>query len=349
MPIQPVVAAVLAVAVGLPVPFAPPAQAAGSSAPAGSIGLRLLDIPANVTDDPRARLYIVDHVAPGAVVERRIDVANGLPDATTINLYSGAASISDGAFLGAEGRTPNDLSTWTSVDRESPTVPAGGSVTATVTITVPADAAPGEQYGVVWAEVAAPPSSGGGVTVVNRIGIRIYLSVGLGGAPAADFLVGTLTAARSAEGQPMVVASVQNTGGRALDMFGTLQLLGGPGGLSAGPFPVVLGTTVGIGNTEPVTIVLDKEVPAGPWDATITLHSGLLERSATATITFPDVGTAAAVPIASGPPEWLYVAIIGLLLLLILVALLVRRRRRRDDDPAERATIGYGAVQTDAQ
>ncbi|WP_174845096.1 peptidase [Cryobacterium suzukii] len=348
MRIQPVVAVVLAVIVGLLVPSVPSAQAAGSSAPAGSIGLRLLDIPANATDDPRARLYIVDHVAPGAVIERRIDVANGLPDATTINLYSGAASITAGAFLGAEGKTPNDLSTWTSVDRESPTVPAGGSVTATVTITVPADAAPGEQYGVVWAEVSAPPTSGDGVTVVNRVGIRIYLSVGPGGAPAADFLVGSLTAARSADGQPTVVASVQNTGGRALDVFGTLQLMDGPGGLSAGPFPVVLGTTVGIGDTEPVTIVLDKEVPDGPWDATITLHSGLLERSANATITFPDAGTAAAVPLESGPPGWLYLAIIGLLLLLIIIALLVWRRRRRDDDSDDRAAIGYGVVPADA-
>jgi len=66
-----------------------------------------------------------------------------------------------------------------------------------------------------------------------------------------------------------VRASVHNTGGRALDMNGTLQLLAGPGGLSAGPFPATLGTTPAIGDTEPVSIVWtnpwpdDEPVPDG--------------------------------------------------------------------------------------
>ena len=76
-------------------------------------------------------------------------------------------------------------------------------------------------------------------------------------------------------------------------MSGTLQLTGGPGGLSAGPFPATLGTTLAIGTTEPVTIALDMRVPAGPWDALITLQSGLLQRTARATVIFPARGRAA--------------------------------------------------------
>ena len=120
-----------------------------------------------------------------------------------------------------------------------------------MTITVPSDAAPGEQYGVVWAEARSAPVAGGGVIQVSRVGIRLYVSVGPGGAPAADFTIDSLTANRSADGQPTVLATVHNTGGRALDMSGTLQLLAGPGGLSAGPFPATLGTTLAIGDTEP--------------------------------------------------------------------------------------------------
>ena len=157
-------------------------------------------------------------------------------------------------------------------------MPAGGKLTATVTISVPADAAPGEQYGVVWAEARSAPNAGGGVTQVSRVGIRLYVSVGPGGAPAADFTIDSLTAERSAAGEPTVVASVHNTGGRALDMNGTLDLRGGPGGLSAGPFPATLGTTLAIGATAPVTIALDKALPAGPWDAEIILRSGLVEK-----------------------------------------------------------------------
>ena len=52
-----------------------------------------------------------------------------------------------------------------------------------MTIAVPRDAAPGERYGVVWAEVRAAAPAAGGITQVSRVGIRIYLSVGPGGRP----------------------------------------------------------------------------------------------------------------------------------------------------------------------
>ncbi len=134
-----------------------------------------------------------------------------------------------------------------------------------------------------------------------------------------------------------MVARVHNTGGRALDMNGSLKLLGGPGGLTAGPFPATLGISLAIGDTEPVTIALDKALPAGPWDARITLHSGLVVRSAHATLTFPKAGTAAAVTATAtgGRPGWLYPALAGLgaLLLLGLVGFQIRRLRRPDATP----------------
>ena len=221
------------------------------AATAGSIGLRLLDVPVTARDDPRARLYIVDHLAPGTVIHRRIEVSNTTASTVHIVLYPAAATIGKGSFVGAAGHTPNDLTTWASVRPDASDVPAGGRVTATVTITVPRDAAPGEQYGVVWAEARSAPPAGGGITQVSRVGIRLYLSVGPGGPPAANFTIDSLTAKRSPDGRPMVVASVHNTGGRALDMNGTLQLSAGPGGLSAGPFPANLGVTLAIGDTEP--------------------------------------------------------------------------------------------------
>ena len=60
-----------------------------------------------------------------------------------------------------------------------------------------------------------------------------------------------------------MLANVQNTGGRALDMRGKLELEDGPGGLSAGPFPASLGTTLAPGDTGTVTVMLNAQVPAG--------------------------------------------------------------------------------------
>jgi hypothetical protein len=308
------------------------ATAAPRGATNGGIGLRLLDAPANAGNDPRARLYIVDHLAPGTVIHRRVEVSNTTDSTMHVALYSSAATIEKGSFLGAAGHTPNDVSLWTSVDPAASDIPAGGHVAPIITISVPDDAPPGEQYGVVWAEVRSEPVADGGVLQVSRVGIRIYLSVGPGGAPAADFTIESLTAERSSDGQPIVLATVHNIGGRALDMSGTLKLLAGPGGLSAGPFPARLGTTLRVGGTEAVTIALDDAVPAGPWDARITLRSGLLARSARATITFPASGASPSVRTTSLHPKMPYVVAGGLVLLLLVAIatpLVVRRRRQR--------------------
>jgi hypothetical protein len=285
--------AALAAAVALTAPAA--AAAADAPPGAGGVGVRLLDAPESARDDPRARVYIVDHLPPGTTIRRRIEVGNSSPAPVGVTLYAAAAAIEHGAFVGADGHTANDVSTWTSVDPTAVEIPAGGTTTATVTIAVPADAAPGEQYGAVWAETRGPAPAAGGVTQVGRVGIRMYLDVGPGGAGAPDFTVDSLTARRMPDGRPSIAASVHNTGGRALDMSGTLALAGGPGGLSAGPYPATLGVTLAVGATEAVTVELDRQLPAGPWDAQVTLKSGLVERGARAALTFPDRGDGPAV------------------------------------------------------
>jgi hypothetical protein len=298
--------------------------AAPAEASKGSLGVQLLDVPTTARLDPRARLYIVDHVAPGTVIHRRIQVSNSTTSATDVAIYPAAATIAKGTFVGAAGHTRNELSTWTSARPGAPRLRAGERRTARVTIRVPRDAAPGERYGAVWAETRSAPAAGGGITEVNRVGIRIYLSVGPGGPPAANFKIDAVTAKRAPDGRPMVLATVHNTGGRALDMNGTLRLREGPGGLTAGPYPADLGVSLAIGDAETVRIVLDKRLPAGPWDARINLRSGLLSRNAAATITFPA---------AAASSSWPRLVIIGLLglvgLLLAITALLMARRRRR--------------------
>jgi hypothetical protein len=317
--------AALAAVSGVVVPAV--ASASTGTAP-GGIGLRLLDVPVSAGSDPRAQLYIVDHLAPGATIERRVEVSNTTASTMRVELYSSAATIANGSFLGASGHTPDELSTWTSVTPRTITIAPGGTSTATVTVAIPRNAAPGERYGVVWAQTRTVAGGPAGVVEVSRVGIRLYVSVGPGGAPAAAFTIDSVTAARSADGSPEVFASVRNTGGRALDMSGTLQLLGGPGSLTAGPFSADLGTTLAIGDTERVTFVLDAQLPAGPWDAKIVLRSGLLQEQARATISFPALGSAPPVRTGSSP-TWLFAGLFVVILgLAASVVLLLRRRRR---------------------
>jgi hypothetical protein len=179
------------------------------------------------------------------------------------------------------------------------------------------------------------PASGG-VAVVNRVGLRIYLSVGAGGEPRTDFTIQSLTAERDAQRHPLVKATVKNTGGRALDLTGKLWLTEGPNKLNAGPFDVRVGTTLAIGDTEDVLVPLQDALPAGPWHAKIELTSSTTVRTAEATITFPDAagGVAPAVPaheVTESSNTLLYVAVgvgaLVVLLLVLLVLILLRRRR----------------------
>lgn len=303
---------------------------------AQTVGIRILDAPTNRSDDPRARIYIVDHVSPGTTIARRVEVTNSTASTQVVQLYPAAGSIEEGGFQFAEGRAVNELTGWTSLDVATVSPPAGGTSMAMVTIAVPADASPGERYAVIWAELPAAVPSGGGVAAVNRVGVRIYLSVGEGGEPASDFGITTFEAQRDPQGNPVVAATVRNTGGRALDLGGQLQLTNGPGGLSAGPFEAKLGTTLGIGQVEPVVVNLDPAIPAGPWDARITLRSGTTERSASATITFPPAAASTAPPVATGTgasnSRGLVPVLVGapILLALTFLALQVFRRRRAD-------------------
>ncbi|MDX6644338.1 MAG: hypothetical protein QOK40_65 [Miltoncostaeaceae bacterium] len=310
-----------------------PAAGALAAADPGGVGIRLVDVPASARDDPRAQVYIVDRVAPGTVIQRRVQVTNTTRSVLDVAVYPAAATIRQGTFGFAAGHGQNELTTWTSTSQEALTLQPGGRAFETVTIAVPRDAPPGEQYGVIWAETAAPAPAGGGVRLVNRIGVRIYLSIGPGGAPASNFTIGSLRATRSSTGQPLVVADVHNTGGRALDIAGNLTLSAGPGALSAGPFPAQLVTTLAPGDAGPVTVRLDEQLPDGPWRARIALRSGLLERTAVARIRFPHQSAPQPAPTRAVNQQSqfnaLTVVIIAGLILLAAGALVLQLRRRR--------------------
>jgi hypothetical protein len=340
--------AVLAVAAPLLALLAPPVHAAEND----GVGIRLLDAPVARKDDPRALIYIVDHIKPGTSFSRRIEVSNGTPGAVSLQLYPSAASV-DGGWNVAGGRTTNELVEWTTITPASVQLAPGKTAIATVKVDVPANATAGERYAAVLAELPGKSAQSGSVATASRVGIRMYLDVGAGGEPASDFRVDALTARRAADGTPEVTATVTNTGGRAVDLGGTLSLTDGPGGLRAGPVPVENIRTLAVKASGEVLLRLDKSLPDGPWKARIDMESGRIKRSATATITFPKAGAAApveATPVGKKKPPWALVAVAGLgLLLLLLVILFLLKRRSRPEDARDRpvTTVRPGQRRTD--
>ena len=335
------VAALLASATGTPSSASPSPERDDRSSPRvpDRVGVRLVDVPAALIDDPRARHYIIDSLKPGVVVKRRVEVWNKSSTPLHVELYPGAAGIVRGSFIGAAGNARNELTSWIRLGRAGLDIPARSTARSNVTIAVPGDAAPGERYGVVWAQIKGN-QGGEGVSLVNRTGIRVYLSVGGNNPPQAQFTVAMMTAARDNARHAVVQAQVHNTGGRALDLTGSLTMSQVSGNLNAGPYPVQLGTTLAPGQKEPVKVIIPDKVEDGPWDVSLTLKSGLLEERHKARITFPSSpGAAQAAParrIESNALGSALLPLVAALTLLLAVALgvVVSTRRRERQGPA---------------
>lgn len=299
----------------------------------GGVGIRLLEAPVALQNDPRALSYIVDNLPPGSEITRRIEVRNSSSVERVISLYPGAASIADtkdGGFDVGDDRAVNELTTWMSVAPAEVKLAPDATAEAKVTIKVPTDAPEGEQYAVVWAQTAGD-QTGSAIQNVSRAGIRTYLSVGPGNGPPADFDIADLAAQRAPSGAPEVVAEVKNTGGRALDPRGTLTLTGGPGGISTAPVSTS-GGSIAPGKTGTLVFALDPAIPAGPWEASVEISSGLVKHSSQGKLTFPDEGsvTASSNDRDDGVPTWVMVAIAVAIVLVAVIAagFLVRRSRK---------------------
>jgi hypothetical protein len=315
-----------------------PAAVAADPRPGGQLpqrfGVQLADVPVDAARNPRALRYIVDYLPTGTVVHRRILVVNQEARTARFTVYPDAAQIAGGLFTGDAGQTRSELTQWIQVQHPVITLRPGASVMDTVTIKVPQAATRGEHYGVIWVQQAghARAASGFGVNEVSRVGIRVYLAVGRGGAPPTNFAIASIAGHRSAKGWPTIVVHVENTGGRAVDLNGTARLADGPGRSVAGPFRSQQIISLAPGQSGNMTFAPPRSLPNGPWQARVTLTSGLTTSAGAATIEFA--------PLAASHPglsvmAWLSLSLVAAVAVLGAVAFVAGRRvARRRRPPA---------------
>jgi hypothetical protein len=93
------------------------AQAAqnGTTPPSDSIGIQLIAPPNASPNEPSASPYVVDRLAPGSSLTRRVEIDNDTDRAVVVSVYPAAAGLVRGNFAFAAGHGGNELSTWTSV------------------------------------------------------------------------------------------------------------------------------------------------------------------------------------------------------------------------------------------
>lgn len=327
--------------VGLAEPTEP-----GDSA-AGSIGIRLGNVSESLADDPRAKTYIIDNIPPGNSITREIIVTNHMDAPVSLDLYAGPANLRDGSFDVEDRGAASALTSWISLEKGTVHLDPGQEQTVAVTIDVPANAPELEQYGVIWASTQQPEAEGGKVSLVSRVGVRVYLSVGAGNGPPSDFTITSLTPQRDADGGATVVANINNSGGRAVDLSGTLDLTAGPGGLTANTVSAKT-TTIAPGDGGEVVFVLpnSSSLPAGPWQAAVKLESGFNKHDQSVELSFPDKGVGNAVGASSSMSGGAIAGIaIGAVVVLLVVIgasvyFLGNRRRAVASVPADLAGPG---------
>ncbi|MEQ4300918.1 hypothetical protein ABNF97_05905 [Plantactinospora sp. B6F1] len=273
---------------------------------------------------------------PGTTIRRRIVVSSASDIRREVAVYPAAATVEQAKWVVAPDRTANELSSWVAVDRDRLDLDPDQRATVWATIRVPSDAAAGERYAVLWAQTAGLADST--VRHIGRAGIRIYLSVGPGGEPASDFTITDLAGTRAPDGTATLTASVTNTGKRALDLDGTLQLKDGPDNLNSGPFRVEA-PTLALGATATVQVRIGRNTPDGPWTARLELASGWTRRTATGQVSFTRPG-AVAKP-ADRSRTVLLAGMAGSVLVLALLAGFAVYQRRRADRPV---ALGTGAL-----
>jgi hypothetical protein len=310
-----------------------------SSPPAArqtKFGVRLIQAPISERNNPRAQGEIVDSLHPGTVRHWVMGVSNLGAGPVRLRIYAAAAVIRRGQFLPANRQyAQNQLTTWVRVSHWRLFLKAHHSATIKVTIRVPRHAPEGEQYGVVWAQgFNVMQGHHATVTLVNRVGIRIYLAVGPGGGPPTRFTLGAVSGTIARNGAKVASVEVHNTGGLAVSLTGKLTLTSKSDGLRAGPF-VATPTVIAPGQSFAVPVVLPAKLPTGPWQAVVSLQSGVFSHSEHASLAFTATGSG-----GGGFPVKPVAAVVLILLILAAAMVLVRRSRRGRPGPVGEPVTG---------
>ncbi|WP_203862946.1 WxL protein peptidoglycan domain-containing protein [Plantactinospora mayteni] len=189
---------------------------------------------------------------PGASVTDYVAVTNHSAGPVTLTVYaSDAFTTAQGGFDLLAGREkPVDVGAWVRLTTRTLTVPATSRMDLPFTLTVPANATPGDHTGGIVASLAATgtDAQGNQVSVDHRVGTRVYLRV-TGELRPALTLEDLRVRHRGSYnpitgGELTATAMLRNTGNVRLGGQPTLRATG-PFGLAArtatgGPLPEIL-------------------------------------------------------------------------------------------------------------
>jgi archaellum component FlaG (FlaF/FlaG flagellin family) len=268
---------------------------------------------------------------PGAVISDAMVVVNTGTIALPLTVYAADAFTTPSGEIDVlvDGTVSKDSGTWVAVDPASLELAPGQSAEVTFTISVPADARPGDHSaGIVTSLVSEDPSQS--LSVDRRLGTRINVRVAGELTPAAD--VSGVTASYTPSWNPF--ASGTLTVSYALDNSGNTRLTGTETFTAGGVFGLFgsASPTTQLAEVIPGSVIeVRRELPV--------LAMGWLSGAVTITPQGVGLGAAAVDPIIveysiPAVPWSLLVMLVLVAGLVVLGVVIVRRRRPREAAPA---------------
>ncbi|OYC97601.1 hypothetical protein [Microbacterium sp. Yaish 1] len=228
------------------VPASASASASAPEPPAIEWGV----VPADAAG-PDGRVSLRHTIDPGAAITDAIAVTNHSVEPAVFTVAAGDGVVgADGAY-DVRADDPEAGGAWIDVgglDGDGLALAAGETRVLPVTITVPADATPGDHPAGIVVGLSAAES---GVTVTHRVGVRVHLQVAGEIAPALRIDAATASFTPSwipfVPGTLTVEYQVTNTGNVRFGVSGAAEAAGPlgllPGGGGAEAFEVLPGGT----------------------------------------------------------------------------------------------------------
>ncbi|MFG1994194.1 WxL protein peptidoglycan domain-containing protein [Actinoplanes sp. NPDC048988] len=183
---------------------------------------------------PDGRDYVVRRAAPGERLTDYVGITNLTAEPLTFNVYgTDAFTTEDGSFsLLAAAQKPTDVGSWIGLAAAKYTVPANTRLDVPFSVSVPANATPGDHAGGVVTSIAQETTGANGqkVLVDQRVAARVYLTVA--GAAAPKLTIDNVRmeysqSANPADGGSMTVRYlVRNAGNLRLSGTGSVKVTG---------------------------------------------------------------------------------------------------------------------------
>ncbi|WBB78500.1 DUF916 domain-containing protein [Micromonospora sp. WMMD882] len=340
-----------AVAIGIALLGAAPTPPTPASPAASAPSVVTWGVAPSTAKGPNGRPAFAYKLDPGATLTDYVAVTNHSARPLTLNLYaSDAFTTTQGGFdLLAGDRRPTDVGAWVRFTQRTLTIPSTSRLNVPFTLTVPANATPGDHAGGIVASLAATTADAQGnqVAVDHRVGARIYLRVTGELRPALT--VKNLRVRHAGSLNPLGGGTLTAT--FTIRNTGNVRLTGQPTLTAAGPF--------GVGRRSIDAAALPEILPGGELITTVRMTGvpPLFRLTASAAVTPATVGDQVLDPPPQGGTAqttvwavpWPQLVLLALLALVGWALVAARRRRARQVAQALAAAREEGRAEASRQ